>query len=126
MSKKDRIYSTGYSGGITIFWWSGTGSVGIVVDSKGNITMQYSKGWNVNSPDFNVSIQKYTQNFKAPNYSFLAGESSQIGGAGSISIVGVSIKRNEAEVNGKKYQGETISSGFSFGMAPVGGYAGMK
>ena len=56
-SENNYIYSTGYSGGITIFGWSGSGSVGIVVDSKGNLTMQYSKSWNVNSPDFNVSIQ---------------------------------------------------------------------
>ena len=71
-------------------------------------------------------MYQYKQNFNAPDYSYLSGESSQVGASGSISVISVSIENNEALVNGVKYHGETMASGFSYGMSPVGGYAGMS
>ncbi len=90
-SKINSTYSTGYNVSATVGGFSFNGQVGISVDTKGNIAVQYSYAGGVTGGSAGVSVTRYKSRTNAPDIYQLEGASQQIGGSYGVSIYGVPI-----------------------------------
>ena len=118
LSKINVTYSTGYNVSGAIGGFSFNGQIGMSVDTKGNVALQYSYGGGVTGGSAAISVSRYKTRTNAPNIHLLEGPSQQIGGSVGVPIYGVPISaggdlifmRNE-KLN-KNYFGYSKNIGF--------------
>ena len=90
-SKINGTYSTGYNVSGTIGGFSSNGQIGLSVDTKGNVAVQYSYGGGVTGGSAGISVSRYKTRTNAPNIHQLEGPSQQIGGSFGVPIYGVPV-----------------------------------
>ena len=116
--KINGTYSTGYNVSGTLGGFSFNAQIGVSVDTKGNVAIQYSYGGGVTGGSAAISVSRYKTRTNAPNIHLLEGPSQQIGGSVGVPIYGVPISaggdlifmRNE-KLN-KNYFGYSKNLGF--------------
>ncbi len=122
-SQLNLTYSTGYNlSGMSGIWSLG-GSVGVSVDTEGNIGIQYSKGWGIGTGTPSLSLMKYETFTTAENIFGLNDNGFGIGGSVSVGFIGGGKDLtfgldNKDEIT---FAGYSRTSGLVLPAAPIGG-----
>ena len=90
-SKINSTYSTGYNVSATVGGFSFNAQIGVSVDTKENVAIQYSYGGGVTGGSTGISVTRYKSRTNAPDIYQLEGPSQQIGGSYGVPIYGVPI-----------------------------------
>lgn len=90
-SKINGTYSTGYNVSGTLGGFSFNAQIGVSVDTKGNVAIQYSYGGGVTGGSAGGSVSRYKSVTNAPNIYKLKGPSQQVGGSFGVPIYGVPV-----------------------------------
>ena len=124
LSKVDLTYSEGFNisgtpGGI-IF----NGQIGVSMDTKGNVAIQYSLGGGFTGGSECISVSKYQSITNAPSINALKGTGYQIGGSVVVPIKGVPLNLGcDLNIipdprNDKTYYGVTLTQGLAYPNLP--------
>ena len=113
----DLTYTAGISGSITPGKTLENAQIGIAMDTKGNVEIQYSLNGGVTTGSMSGSVAGYNTITNATDIDKLTGPGYQIGGSytGAPVIVGGDLNIIPDSDENTTYYGGTLSGGFAFG-----------